>query len=309
MFNALHHGGHRGNGEKTDRCVPPRPQRWEACVIVIALLGRFAAAQPPDVDAALEKAADYIYSYKRDFVGIVAEETYRQTVTGPPAGRDSRGFPLDGARERRGLKSDILYVRTPDADRWLQFRDVFEVDGKPVRDRAERLAKLFLQPSRSVQKQAQDISAESARYNIGGVNRNINLPVLALSVLETESRPWFSFTGTRKKDLWEIEFREERGGTLIRTNGEQSMPSHGRFTIEASSGRVLSSDLIAESATLKARIEVTYAPEPAMALLVPREMREKYESKDGSVIEGRASYAKFRRYQVTTDEKIGEVKK
>src|SRR5258708_19638575 len=84
MFNALHHGGHRGNGDKTDRCVPPRTQRWEACVIAIALLGRFAAAQPPDVDAALEKAADYIYSYKRHFVGIVAEETYRQTVTRPP---------------------------------------------------------------------------------------------------------------------------------------------------------------------------------------------------------------------------------
>jgi hypothetical protein len=280
------------------------------CIGAFLLLSAVTArAQPPDVDAVLEKAADYISSYKRDFVGIVAEETYRQTVTGLPERRDARGFPVDGVRQRRDLKSDILYVRTPDGDRWLQFRDVFEVDRKPVRDRAERLAKLFLQPSRSVQQQAQDISTESARYNIGGVNRNINLPVLALSVLETESRPWFSFNGARKKDVWEIEFREERGSTLIRTNDAQSMPSHGRFTIEAATGRVLSSDLIAESARLRARIEVQYAPDAQMGLLVPREMREKYESKDGSVIEGRASYAKFRRYQVTTDEKLGTVKK
>src|SRR5258708_39111290 len=102
MFNALHHGGHRGNGDKTDRCVPPRTQRWEACVIVIALLGRFAAAQPPGVDAALEKAPDYIYSYKRDFVGILAEPTDRRTVTGAPAGRDPRGVQLEYARDRRG---------------------------------------------------------------------------------------------------------------------------------------------------------------------------------------------------------------
>jgi hypothetical protein len=273
--------------------------------ILVALLSLavVAAAQPPELDDILDKAADYVFAYKHDFVGVVAEEIYRQEVNGGRVGTDARGFPVDGVRQKRDLKSDILYVRTPDADRWLQFRDVFEVDGKPVRDRAERLTKLFLQPSRSVQKQAEDIATESARYNIGGVNRNINMPVLALNVLETESRPWYSFNGSKKKDGWDIEFREERGGTLIRTTGNQSMPSHGRFSVDAT-GRVLASDLIAESGTLKARIEVTYTTEPSMGLLVPREMHEKYESKDGSVISGRASYSKFRRYQVTTDEKI-----
>ena len=44
-------------------------------------------------------------------------------------------------------------------------------------------------------------------------------------------------------------------------------------------------------------------------MLVPREMREKYSAKDGSVTEGRATYANFRRYQVKVDEKIGTVKK
>src|SRR5207248_59387 len=139
--------------------------RW--CILAF-LVACPVAAQPPDVDAILEKAADYVFAYTRGFVGIVAEETYRQEVNGGRIGADLRGFPIEGPRQKRDLKSDVLFVRTPDADRWLQFRDVFDVDGKPVRDRAERLAKLFLQPSRSVQKQAEDISAESARYNIGG---------------------------------------------------------------------------------------------------------------------------------------------
>jgi hypothetical protein len=261
-------------------------------------------AQPPDLDDLLDKTADYVVSYKHDFVGIVADETYRQEVR-DTRGTDLRGFPVEASRQKRDLKSDVLFVRTPDADYWLQFRDVYEVDGKPVRDRAERLSKLFLEPSRSVQKQAEDIAAESARYNIGGVNRNINLPVLALSVLETHKRPWMVFSGSRKKDVWDVEFREERGGTLIRTTGNQSMPSRGRFLIDAATGRVLSSDLIAESSSLRARIEVAYAPEPSLGgLLVPSVMREKYDLKDGSVIEGRASYGRFRRYQVQTDEKM-----
>ena len=248
--------------------------------------------------------------YKRDFAGVVADETYRQEARGGPRGTDLRGYPVEGPRQKQDLKADVLFVRAPGAEVWMQFRDVYEVNGKPVRDRAERLAKLFLEPSRSAQKQVEDIAAESARFNIGDVNRTINLPVLALALLETANRPWVTFTGARKKNVWDLEFREERGGTLIRTTGSQSMPSRGRFLIEAETGRVLESDLIAESGTLRARIEVTYAPEAALGgMLVPSVMREKYTMKDGAVIDGRASYSRFRRYQVQTDEKVAPVKK
>ena len=266
-------------------------------------------AQTPEVDAILDKAAEYVFAYKRDFVGVVADETYRQDVRGGRTGTDLRGFPIDAPGQKRDLKSDVLLVRAPDGDRWMQFRDVFEVDGKPVRDRTDRLTKLFLQPSRSVDKQIQDIATESARYNIGGINRTINLPVFALTVLEDHNRPWFFFAGGRKKDstagpLWDVEYREERGGTLIRTNGDESMPVHGHFSVEAATGRVLSSELQAENAGFKAQIDVTYAMEPSLGMLAPREMREKYSLKDGSTIVGKATYGKFRRFRVTVDEKV-----
>ena len=264
-----------------------------------------AFVQTPAVDAVLDKAHDYVTVYERTFVGVVAEETYRQEVHGSATRRDARGFPVDPERQRRDLKSDLLLVRAPAGDRWIEFRDVFEVDGKPVRDRAERVAKLFLTPSASAQQQVQDIASESARYNIGGVNRNVNLPVLALAVLEPQNRAWFSFKGSPKAgNTFELEYQEERGGTLIRTTGEQSMPARGRFVLDRDTGRVLSSALIAESPKLRAQIDVTYALEPALGHFVPREMREKYTLTDGSTIEGRATYTKFRRYQVTVDEKV-----
>jgi hypothetical protein len=141
----------------------------------LRLLAVFLAATPilaqtPEVDAVLDKAGDYVATYERTFVGVVAEETYRQEVRGIGP-TDQGGFAPEARGQRRDLKSDML-VRAPAGDRWIQFRDVFEVDGKPVRDRAERLAKLFLQPSASAQQQVDDIAAASARYNIGGVNRN-----------------------------------------------------------------------------------------------------------------------------------------
>jgi hypothetical protein len=270
-------------------------------ILAIGLIALPVVAQTPEVDAILDKAGDYVATYEKTFVGVVAEETYRQQVQGGRGRNDARGFPVETPGQRRDLKSDVLLVRAPAGDRWIQFRDVFEVDGKPVRDRAERLAKLFLQPSASAQQQVDDIAASSARYNIGGVNRNINLPVLALSVLEPQNRAWFSFKGRKAGNSFELEYQEERTGTLIRTAGDQAMPSRGRFTLDAASGSVLSSELNAESGSLRARIEVTYGPDPGVTVLVPREMREKYTLRDGSTIEGKATYAKYRRYQVTVD--------
>ena len=270
-------------------------------ILAVSLIAVPVLAQTPEIDAILDKAGDYVALYEKTFVGVVAEETYRQQVQGGRGRNDARGFPVETPGQRRDLKSDVLLVRAPAGDRWIQFRDVFEVDGKPVRDRAERLTKLFLQPSASAQQQVDDIAASSARYNIGGVNRNVNLPVLALTVLEPQNRAWVSFKGRKASNTFELDYQEERTGTLIRTGGDRAMPSRGRFTIDSASGSVLSSELIAESGTLRARIEVTYAPDPGVNALVPREMREKYSLGDGSTIDGKATYAKYRRYQVTVD--------
>jgi hypothetical protein len=281
--------------------------------VVAALALTIAAATTPvqsrdaaELDDLLDKVGDYVTGYTRSFIGVVAEETYRQEVRSR-GGSDLRGFPTEGVRQSRTMKSDMLLVRAPAGDRWLQFRDVFEVDGKPVRDREERLAKLFLTPSPSVQQQIENIKSASARYNIGGVDRTVNIPVLALSVLDETNRPWFVFSIGRKKDAaWELAFREEpRSYTLIRGRDEQGTPAYGKFVVEPATGRIHSSELHADTERLKAQIDVTYGAEPSVGgLFVPREMREKYQAKDGTTIDGRAAYAKFRRYTVTVDETL-----
>jgi len=220
----------------------------------------------------------------------------------------------------RELTSDLLLLKPAGSDRWIQFRDVFEVDGKPVRDRDERLMKLFLQPSSTTASQAENIIAESTRYNIGNLQRTVNVPVLALSILDPATQRRFQFT--RAKDdkpklaatpaagtFWAIEYHEVGVGTIIRTTNGRDMPSRGRFWIEPGTGRVLLSELTAEDTSLRAVIDVTYQPEPAAGLLVPSVMRERYDIRgDGSRVDGTATYGKFRRFQVKVDEKIAPVK-
>src|SRR5437868_3377108 len=228
--------------------------------IVCAVASPALCAQSPDLDALLDKASDYVADYERTFVGVVAEESYRQQVRGGRAGTDLRGFPIEAPAQRRDLKSDVLLVRAPAGDRWMQFRDVVEVDGRPVRDRDERLTRLFLQPSADAWRQEADIAAASSRYNIGSVNRTVNLPVLALSVLEPQNRPWFTFQiGKRSGTTVELDYQEEeRGRTMIHTNDNQPMRAHGRFTIDTGTGRVLATTLATETSSLKAQIDVTY---------------------------------------------------
>jgi hypothetical protein len=231
--------------------------------------------------------------------------TFRATVQRPTA---------------RELKSDLLLLKPEGSDRWIQFRDVFEVDGRPVRDRDERLMKLFLQPSSTTATQADNIIAESTRYNIGNLQRTVNVPVLALSILDPATQRRFQFS--RAKDekpklaatpaagtFWTIEYQEVSAGTIIRTTNGRDMPCRGRFWIEAGTGRVLVSELTAEDTALRALIDVTYQPDPAVGLLVPSVMRERYDVRgDGSRVDGTATYGKFRRFQVKVDEKIAPVK-
>ncbi|OFW30796.1 MAG: hypothetical protein A3G76_08485 [Acidobacteria bacterium RIFCSPLOWO2_12_FULL_65_11] len=256
----------------------------------------------------LARAGAYVLQLERNISGTVVEEHYIQDLTRLGGGLPARGPGIQTTREHRELKSDVLLVRPEGADRYIQFRDVFEVDGKPVRDRDDRLATLFLHPAPSATEQLQEIREDSARYNLGNISRDLNVPVLALMFLHPEHQPRFAFTleGTgRTGQPWEIEYREVQPDTLIRTTGGRDLPVRGRFRIEPVSGRVLMSELVAENEAVHADVTVTYELNATLGFFVPTEMRESVGTRNGTLeIKGRATYTRLRRFQITTDEKI-----
>jgi hypothetical protein len=289
-----------------------------AALFTIALLAPAVAAQEPTLDTVLQRAGTYVVEFQRQLSGIVAEERYEQNVAASlTLSRSSAGQVVS-----RVLKSDLLLVKPAGIDRWIQFRDVFDVDGSPVRDRSERLMKLFVEPSQSTAKQVEQIVEESTRYNIGKMQRTINVPVLALVVLdpvnqsrfrfkrlETPGRPTTRTALANAASAWTIEFREVDKETIIRGDRGRDMPARGRFWIDPATGQVLASELIAEDVFIRGQVDVAYDLEPGIGPLVPVEMRETYDlRRDGSRVFGVATYSRFRQFQVKVDEKIAPVK-
>jgi hypothetical protein len=274
------------------------------------------AASAPTLATVLKQTAAYVAEYQAKLGGIVAEERYRQRVINSLSVARPRNVPLAPLDQARELKSDVLLVRLAGDDRWIQFRDVFEVDGEPVRDRDQRLYRLFLEPTSGTQLQAQQIQNEGARYNIGPVFRTINVPILALIFVDAANQSRFRFKRVspgdlrllagyaREPDIWAIDYRETSTRTLIRGESDRDLPSTGRVWIDSTNGRVLKTEIRSGDTSVRAQIAVTYRSEPGLELLVPGEMKEMYLlPRSMTRIEGTAVYSRFRQFKVVTTEK------
>jgi hypothetical protein len=302
--------------------------RLAACVLAIVVFatGSSPAESRPSLDTVLQRAAAYVADFHRQLSSIVAEERYVQDWRQISASRAAAARNI----AHRELLSDLLLVKPEGGRAWMEFRDVFEVDGSPVRERDQRLVKMFLEPSASTDEQIGKILNEGARFNIGDIKRNVNTPIFPLLFLEAANHYRFKYkqTGDRRPaaaaaepapldgafrvstEVWVIAYEEKASHTMIRTDGEKDLPSKGRFWIDPATGRVLMSELTVDNRNIRATIDVSYQSEPLLGLLVPIEMRERYQGKsNGSLVEGRASYGRFRQFQVKVDETLAPIKK
>ena len=167
-----------------------------------------AASQSADAKGVLDRTTEYVRTFVRGFANVVAEERYVQTA--------NPNNPGPGPR-RRVLLSDFLLVKGQDANDWYQFRDVREVDGRPVSDRDRRLTELFLQPWDTAISQAARIGRDGARYNLVNVGA-INFPLLALALFQPHYRDRLEFSiGRLERDGG----RELRVDFVSRAGGDE----------------------------------------------------------------------------------------
>jgi hypothetical protein len=70
------------------------------------------------------------------------------------------------------------------------------------------------------------------------------------------------------------------------------------------------SELVVDNRRVRATIDVSFQSEPLLGILVPIGMRARYHIKrSGTIVEGRATYGRFRLFQVNVDEKLAPLKK
>ena len=281
-----------------------------ACLSVLALAAApTARAEEDRLADVLSRSAAYVADFRQRLSGLVAEETYIQDIrdigrlTGPVAPHRSRT-----------LVSDLLLVRPADAEQYVELRDVYAVDGQPIRERQSRLEDLVKQSSDAATRQIRDIIADSARYNIGSVVRNINTPLMPLQFLDRANQARFRFKHVEKPapvftdaaqpaadapvfrvsvEMWNVEYEERQKHTIIRTMSGSDLPARGRFWINPTTGAVLISELILLGEGVHSTVTVSYQSEPVLGFLVPVEMRETYV-RGGERITGQAAYGQFR---------------
>jgi hypothetical protein len=284
---------------------------WRRLLVALAAVPLLALSlqsnDAPGIDLLVQRAGAYVRRFQTSFANVVAEESYLQRA---PAWAARDGHPEGRVIDiQRELKSDFLFVKVPSGDAWLPFRDVFAVDGKPVRDREERLTKLFVHPSPTALEQARQIVADSTRYNIGGIERDLNLPIVTLLAVAPDNQHRFRFTSVSRrasKTVWAFDFTEESHPTLVRGSGGHDIPSRGRIWFDMAADAIVKTEMWTEDDTIHVHLTTTYRDDPKFGIAVPIEMEERLEvPATGAKVTGFAKYGNFRRFNVETTEKVG----
>lgn len=264
-------------------------------VVTLALmpLAAGAGAQRPDnTSRVVDLAGAYVTEFVMRFASVVADETYVQERT-----------TRSGARRKREITSDLLFVRLPETSDWLVFRDVRTVDGRPVRageGDGNRLVELLTSPSTGARDRATALTQDSARFSLPEWP-TINNPLLVLSFLQDAYRMRFRFTGDNPAMKFDgddvaVRFEERTRPTLLRA-GKDDLVAAGRFWADPQSGQLSRTQLLMRNVT----VWTTFARDERLQIDVPMQMTESYfDLRSGDSLRGTASYANFRTFQVST---------
>ncbi|HEX6048298.1 MAG TPA: hypothetical protein VFZ21_03490 [Gemmatimonadaceae bacterium] len=296
--------------------------------------------QQVSVAGLLAQLGEYVRKFEREF-SAVAEERYVQLIRpleGPPSWppheralewHDGSEYPRTGlVVDRRQLRSDVLLVQTSQG--WIGYRDVAEVDGRTVGRRRDRVEQLFLSRGRDRDDQLRRVAEESARYNIGGFRRTVNIPTLPLYFMQARNHSRFTFRIAGREQLGDrspyvVSYEEHERPTLIGSRAGDDVPIAGRLWIDAGTAEVVQTEIRFVSgegrASRRGTLVTRYRQDPRFTVLVPDYMWEWYDGgvanldvgisatsdvfgsvSKRTVVEGLARYTNYRKFSVSTSE-------
>ncbi|HYB96149.1 MAG TPA: hypothetical protein VEC39_14345 [Vicinamibacterales bacterium] len=257
----------------------------------------------------LASAMRYAVNYEQRFALLAADEHYVQEIHRPPnpgsnlsRSNPGGGMQGGGAINQQVIKSDFLLVQLGgDGEGWMPFRDTYEVKGRKVRNRDERLLKLFTSNDKARFEKAAQYSNEAAKYNLGNVARTINIPTLAMMFLHPRVNERFEFTDGGEENLngrilRKAVFKEVARPTLIRTSRGRDLALTGFLWIDPFNGTVVKTEMNAADPQVRCQVTVTFRRDQELDLWVPEKMDEYYKAYSGlDDILATATYSNVRR--------------
>lgn len=277
---------------------------------IVALPNAFPQTLEPSIRVLLSQAATYERRFEQEFSTMVGQEHYEQRWGGFSLEREA------SSDKERVIESEVLFVWLPEEESWLTARNVRVVDDSPVRDSEFRLERLMAAPAGDLVARARRLRDESARFNLGPVERNFNDPTMVVQFLSAKVQPRLRFERRGLDTIdgtaaWRLAFTEHARPTLIRSNGKD-VRATGDVWMDATDGAIVRTlvNLSDTRSGLKARIDVTYRRDSRFAVWVPSRMQETYERSGRAYYFGEnrpftdridcvATYTNFRRFETT----------
>ncbi len=261
--------------------------------------------------AILKVATQHAATFAAQGASLLADEhTVQEVKVRPSATSLSPGSNAGVLNEQRVLDSEVALVHVGSSDLWLLARDIVRVNGKAVPD-ADRIRLPSMHPASTAEalRQFTQVAEQGARFNIGGIERNVNTPTLALWLLTPaiSHRLAFSVAGTAQVDGHVcdlVTFRERRAPYLFAVDGVPA-PVSGRLWVDRGRGAVLRTELSLPDERIdfmpsRATVRVNYALDPALSVWVPRSMSERYDSQSSrQFVVATSTYTNVRMFSVS----------
>jgi hypothetical protein len=260
----------------------------------------------------VERLGRYVADYGERMSVLVGVEHYEQQIADTGA--------------RRSLVSEIAFI--PTRGDWLAYRDVFEVDGQKIEGRTGRLQRLLLDWPQDGFDRARQIADESARYNLGDIQRNFNTPTMCLFAMRPANIERFKFKKAGEEQagehaLWKVRFEEKDRPTIVRSPTGKSLPLTGYVWVRPSDGAVFKTEMEikadvarprpgsvsgTEEAPVYAHVSVDYDLDSRLNTILPARMQDVYAgvasgragARAMSRVEGVASYSDFKRFETSS---------
>jgi hypothetical protein len=216
---------------------------------------------PPDV---LKTAGDYVLTFAEELSMLEAEELTTQ--------HDTSSGQIGGSRR---VRSDFVLIGL-DEGHVAAFRDAFEIDGQPLRERKNRLTALLRAKLDSAAlDEARALSDASVKQYISPNLHVLDDPTLPFVFLRKENQERFAFRpdGVRKMDGSEVAIlRFTEQGTERMIPSPEKAPLTGRLWIEPATGAVRQAEISVSGKSFNLRSTVKYAKDQKLDLWLPSEV-------------------------------------
>ena len=243
----------------------------------LALAPPLAAQKPPapQLPELLKAGGDYVATYATKVSGVTLEEQFMLIENSS----GQMGIP-------RRIGSDVVIVNVGGEITGL--RDIYALDSKATRERSPRITQVLAQPTPANWQTAQRYARENAQFFQANVVLWFNDPTMALQFIagRNQARSTFKLEGNKKMNgvqVYGVGFKEtEAKGAkyLLAAAAEGNPRSSGRFWIDPATGGIHMTELWIESETDSARMQVKYAPDGKLSILLPLEASHTFESRE-----------------------------